>query len=507
MDFRTILGTSSKRRLALLESLYYHREGWTSDQLLSELNCSLPILLNDIALINEEYPDFQITKLKNIYRLEVDKYVNLGSLYAKMLVTCPEFQIIEELLYEKCENIVVLSEKLFLSPANTQRYLKKIESVMSQAGMKLCYRPLRIEGNEGEIRHFYYRFYRESQHTFESTLPHLSSDQYLVIETYIDEFIEKNGIWKKYIFQKRLLYNFYISLWRIKNGHRFPKEALRSTGLELPETATYQALKQVTQDSLSIMLSPAVLRECLWLSFSDAVVFSAAHRQQALADNPKYQELYEQHVELVTEYNQLIGQHLTSQKVMDLATILSNDFYFQRPDGCYIGLLRRNRFVFLREAYHAYARGLEKIYSLAKHFTDRYQMYQDEELVWNYVYLLITAEADSLEWLARQENALKVLLLSDLSPTEETFLAKQIQENIYGNFTIHHLESALGDASRSHGALENYDCLITTGSAKGLPEDYPVVVIDPFLTQPGIPWIQAMISELSGKNRNTSVLE
>ena len=151
MDFRSVLGTSNKRRLALLERLYYRRDGWSSDQLLSELNCSLPILLNDIELINDEYPSFQITKTKGIYRLNVGKRVSLGNLYANILNTSPEFQIIEELLYEECENITALAKKLYLSSSNTQRYLKKLEKILSLAGMELCYRPLRVEGNEGEI--------------------------------------------------------------------------------------------------------------------------------------------------------------------------------------------------------------------------------------------------------------------------------------------------------------------------------------------------------------------
>ena len=63
MDFRSILGTSNKRRLLLLEQLYHRRDGLSSDQLLSTLNCSLPILLNDIDLINGEHPSFQVVKM------------------------------------------------------------------------------------------------------------------------------------------------------------------------------------------------------------------------------------------------------------------------------------------------------------------------------------------------------------------------------------------------------------------------------------------------------------
>jgi hypothetical protein len=55
--------------------------------------------------------------------------------------------------------------------------------------------------------------------------------------------------------------------------------------------------------------------------------------------------------------------------------------------------------------------------------------------------------------------------------------------------------------------LKNYDCLITTGSAEGLPNDYPVVVIDPFLTSQSTRWIQEMISELEEKRNLVTMIE
>ena len=134
MDFRTTLGTSNKRRLLLLEHLYYRRDGLSSDQLLSLLNCSLPILLNDIDLINSEKPNVvQIVKVKGLFRIIMDKSISLGVIYADFLNACPEFQIIEELLYEECENITALSKKLYLSSSNTQRYLKKNRNYLDQS--------------------------------------------------------------------------------------------------------------------------------------------------------------------------------------------------------------------------------------------------------------------------------------------------------------------------------------------------------------------------------------
>lgn len=115
--------------------------------------------------------------------------------------------------------------------------------------MELCYRPLRIEGREGEIRSFYFRFYSERQNMFESTLPNLTAVQYDVINNYVQEFVEANDIWRKYVFQKYLVYNIYISLWRIKNNHPFPKEELRTKGIKLPFGDSYKELKKSSEKS------------------------------------------------------------------------------------------------------------------------------------------------------------------------------------------------------------------------------------------------------------------
>lgn len=84
-------------------------------------------------------------------------------------------------------------KKVILKHLNTQRYLK-IEQTLADAGMELSYRPLRVEGNEGEIRNFYYRFYSERQSAFESTLPKLPSNHYHIIEKYVQDFVKVNNI-------------------------------------------------------------------------------------------------------------------------------------------------------------------------------------------------------------------------------------------------------------------------------------------------------------------------
>lgn len=507
MDFRSILGTSYKRQLALMEKLYYRRDGWSSDELLIELDCSLPILLSDIEVINQMHPNYHISKIKGLYRLEMANSISLGNLYADILNLSSEFQIIEELLYERCDSISAISRKLYLSTSNTQRCLKKIEKTLKEAGMELCYRPLRIEGNEGEIRWLYYRFFNERKNEFEGTLPRLTIQQYDVIEKYVQEFAEINEMYRKYTFNKYLVYNFFISLWRIKNKHSFPPDKLRTNCLKLPHGETHIALQKAVFEFIGIELTPAVLRDCFWSIFSDAIIFSLPHRNISLADNPRYIKLFNQHYELSVKYNQLLGGHLNEAELLDLATVLSNDFYLYEPDGKYLGVLRRNRTIFMEEASKYYGQGVKKVQALVESFAAKHKMYQEEDFILNYVYLLITTEVKSLEWLASQDPPLRVLLLSELALTEETFLGHQIQRAVYGNFTILHFENLVAKTSQLIEELKKYDCLITTGSSEGLPADYPVIVIDPFLTEQSTRWIQAMISQLSEKKSQALVIE
>ncbi|MBO1304670.1 helix-turn-helix domain-containing protein [Enterococcus sp. 669A] len=497
MDFRDILGTSSKRRLQLIEQLYYNRDGLPSDQLMSELDCSLPILLDDVRLVNEKNDYFHIEKYKGLYRLSMRERVSIGNLYAETLINSQEFQIIEQLLYEECDNITNLADRLYLSVSNTQRYLKKVKFALEKAGMYLRYRPLRIEGKESVIRHFYYRYFVEKQNAFENILPMMKDFQFNSIEQFVVEFIEENNLYRKYIFQKRLIYTIYVSLWRVKNGHTYPTSELRNKGFILPDQENYDEFNKTANDLFQVELTDGVIRDCMWLIYGDAVVFSNAHREMALADNLRYQTLYHQHYELAEEFNKLLGGKMDQQALVDMTTVLMNDFYLYDRNGAFVSILRRSRDTFLEMTAIMYQKPIVRVSEIVRKFVNKYGMYRESDFVMNYVYLLLTAEVNSLEMLVEQDDPIRLLLLSDLTPTEETFLAKHIGKIISGNFEISYFENVVDRKQGMYLEMLNYDGLITTGSVDGVPEDFPVVVMDPYVTPKALVVIQNLVNELS----------
>lgn len=497
MDFREVLGTSSLRRLRFVELLYASQVGLPSDQLLEELECSLPILLKDVKLINDEQDAFHIEKFKGLYQIQVKPHVSINRLYAEVLQQAPEFQIIEELLYEKCSSISDLAEKLYLSASNTQRYLKKIENALKKVGIKLDYRPLRIEGKESVVRHFYYRYFIEKSDSLETLFDELKEYQIRAISDLVNQFIQVNHLENRHIFRKRVSYNIFISLWRIKNGRFYPQNELISP-LSMPDKETVDSFERMALEVFRVRLTNEQVKDCLWLSYADMLVFSEDQWKSAMKQSRTYRDLYQKHYELVEEFNRLIGRSLSEDEKHELTIVLVNDQRMYSPKGRFIDILYRQRSIFLEKMMETHYQAVKKVLQIAELFVKRYRIYQENDFVWNYAYLLITMVPQSLNLLASNDKPLKLLLLSELSPTEEVFLAEQIEERIYGNFEVNFVEERSRDANIDQYNLEKYDALITSSSVEEVPYDYPTVIIDPFLTNQNIVQLQQLISDLAG---------
>lgn len=497
MDFREILGTSSLRCLRLVELLYASQVGLPSDQLLEELDCSLPILLKDIKLINDEQDNFNIEKYKGLYQLVIKPHVSINRLYSEVVQQSPEFQIIEELLYEKYPSIGDLANKLFLSSSNAQRYLKKIEGTLKKIGIQLDYRPLRLEGNESVIRHFFYRYFLEKSDSLESLFGELLGYQVKAITDLVDQFIQVNHLENRHIFRKRLSFNIYVSLWRIKNGRYYPKEDLISP-LTLPDDETLEAFEQVGLEVFRIRLSKEQIKDCLWLSYADMLVFGEDQWKSAMKQSRSYRDLYQKHYGLVEKFNSLIGNTLKEEEKSELTVVLINDQRIYPTKGRYIDILYRQRTIFLKKMMESHYQAVKKVLKISEEFVKYYRIYQEDDFVWNYAYLLITMVPKSLNLLASYDKSLKLLLISELSPTEETFLAEQIEERIYGNFKVYYVEERLRDIKIGKKELRKYDALVTLSSVEEISYDYPTVIIDPYLTNQNIVQLQHLVSNLAG---------
>lgn len=138
----------------------------TSEELMEILDCSRPILLNDIRFLNEENLPIRIIKNKGLYSIEFDFHATIDTIYAYVLRSSLEYDIIESLFFEKNEKIQFAAKDLNCSFSNMQRYLIAIKSELLKWDIGVNHRPLQMVGDEASIRQFYYLFFKESRIRF-----------------------------------------------------------------------------------------------------------------------------------------------------------------------------------------------------------------------------------------------------------------------------------------------------------------------------------------------------
>lgn len=493
MDCRILLQGSTYRRLVLIETLYSRDQGANTSELLSLLNCTLPILLNDVRLINEKKSQIRIRKEEGLYSIDCPDEVGLASIYADVINEAPEFQILEELLYEQYQTLTDLANALFLSIPNTQRIVERLKKLLLPLNIQVKHRPLRLEGDEGMIRHLFYRYFTEKNPNLAIDLPQMRSVYQDFIVTFIEAFMEENQLQLLYVFSQRLIYNCFISLWRLKNGHSYPMEKLSSTFPKIPQGKGVGGLKFLAKDRFSLEVDQAVLKDMMWLIYSDSLVFSQAHLTCALKENTEFRKLYHDNRRLVAKILKFFHIENDAALHQQLTQVIQNATFLYPPETQHIDILLKTKCRFVANLWEKHQMSVNLLFHLIKeHQLNSAHGQTEEDFILTLVYWAITTVPNSLEEIVLSSEPVEILFLSITSPTEEKSLSEQVQKKIIGNYRVNFLSAFDKDFYQQVG---KYDLIVTTGALDSPKIRGIVINVESLLTWKDLERIQQLVNE------------
>lgn len=148
--------------------------------------------------------------------------------------------------------------------------------------------------------------FSEKSDSVETLFNELKEYQIRAIPDLVDQFIQVNHLENRHIYRKRMKDTISISLWRIKNGRFYLQNELISP-LSMPDKETLDSFERMVLEVFRIRLTKEQVKDCLWLSYADILVFSEDQWGSAMKQSRTYRELYQTHYELVDAFNQLIG--------------------------------------------------------------------------------------------------------------------------------------------------------------------------------------------------------
>ncbi|OJG46163.1 hypothetical protein RV04_GL001329 [Enterococcus hermanniensis] len=424
------------RRLQLVEELYYAKDRLTSEQLMDLLQCSLPALISDIRFLNEEPLPLTITKIKGLYSIEFDVHATIDVMYAYILKTSLEFQVIESLFFEKNRGIQLAADRLNCSFSNMQRYLKSIKQKLSHWNIHVYHRPLRVTGDEVTIRHFYYLFFKESRMSFNEY--GFSEELVSSIDQMIQQLLEMNQISNNMNVHSQLMHSFLIGLQRIKQGHQIQKLSSDS-GLIIPSLDNLERLSKLIKRETNWDFGKAQLAECLWPLFTHQLILNT--RQQSLANQMDEQlsDFYESHNVLLERLTLKLSQQITRTEIIETLRLLGNELFCYYPQGRLIEILQQNSKTMLTLVDKKYSREIRKLKEIVTNFlAEQYH----PSFIDMYVSHLITTIDELLQRLVDAEEPIKILLLSDTSSTHERFWQSIFPAFIKGSIRYEYFEIA-----------------------------------------------------------------
>ncbi|MBW9323987.1 hypothetical protein FG877_10610 [Enterococcus casseliflavus] len=153
-----ILSDKDYQLFRLINILYFN--GPTSLKALeSELKSSSAKLVSSISVLNDMLSPCKISNQNNILYLSIPNNASYDFCVSKLLASSLECSIVESFLFEKHNTYLSLAEHLHVSESTVKRSIRRLNSHFRPHDMVLKTKPLRIEGDERNIRYFFILYF------------------------------------------------------------------------------------------------------------------------------------------------------------------------------------------------------------------------------------------------------------------------------------------------------------------------------------------------------------
>ncbi|MER2173652.1 MAG: M protein trans-acting positive regulator PRD domain-containing protein [Carnobacterium sp.] len=456
---REVLDASERRKLEVVEHLYF-TGGWVTLKELAQKTVSSERILKQDMLQLREYYTKDVLQTSHLgVRLVLPPHKDYDDLYRYFLSNSLAFNFIEKLIYDETKTVFELAEELYVSPSTLFRLIKKLNISLADYYVQVQTNPCKlISENEESIRYFYISYFSERYNNLEwpfKTINQTFFEQLLV-------FIAKNNdIPLNFADFKRLKLWTAIPYLRVKQGHHVSiKSSIYSK--MIPDFSKFQPLTGIIEKKLAITLNKEFIEQVFSIFINNNFKFNYESLIEDTKTDPAVKEQVSYHTTLLHNLSNQIGIPIPNHQHLLKEMFNISHFVFKSKEGQYPPpyILFNSKKYFVQSMEELFPDFITLAFSNLKEYEKKINENYSETARYEIIYTLLIHWDHLIPELYNQKDKVRLLIVSDFDVEH----AKMIQDLLHRYLKHEIITTLYTDPIFSLKQLNNhaYDILITT---------------------------------------------
>lgn len=457
-----LLSKIENRRLKIIKILSSTDDRMTLTALSKKLDSSARVIKDDLTFLREQFKEFQIHIVKEEIQLIYEQSKGIKHIYQKFLSHATSYQLLEIAFWEEGETIEELEEILFVSISTIYRLVKQINKVVSAFDFRVELNPIRIIGNEQNIRTYFYAYFYEKYSFTSWPFKALDEEE---LNTFLEFHINLTQMKNDFAYFNKFKIIGAVNLLRFKHNHMVNTDGIETSFEDgLPDLQPYASIFEEFEQAFDIHYDDIAIKQIFTSYIQSDFSMDYTHLMQRAAND----KAIANEVTLITNTLEKISKENDieipnkEQMISAIRNIIHLDYL--EPNPGYI-LYDHDKY-FVEALQKEFPNFYTSIYPIVKNFRLELGKPQTEEGLNFYIYTIFTYWKDLVTYLQLKLQKIRVIVVSDRHVTHSKIIkdfinhrfSTQIELEVYSErlMTKEHFKNLNCDLIVANFVLPDY---------------------------------------------------
>lgn len=419
-----------------MEILFENKHWFHIAELAELLNCTERSLKDDLSAIKSSFVDLIFQSSTNGIRIINTDDSDIEMVYHHFFENSTNFSILEYVFFNEGCSSESICQKFFISTSSLYRITNQINKTLrKQYQFEISLNPVKISGNETDIRYFFAQYFSEKYYFFDWPFKDFSPQPLADLLQFVRQ---ETGFQLNFSLLRMLKLLLVVNLYRIKSGHflQLPEQPKNSDHFTtFLESATFQDIIERFQQEYKIQLDQEVFEQ-LFISYSQQNFFI---QESAFLSQVKTDSYVSHSYQLLKNMMERICQkyHFQIENLDNVIWHLHNTAHLHRQELSSEFVLFDQKGNTLKNFQNIFPNFVSDVQKGIANYLAELQLEQHAMTIHHLAYTFITHSNHLVLNLLQNQPKLKVLVLSNFDQYHAKSIADTLSYYCSNNFELY----------------------------------------------------------------------